>query len=103
MPDIHIQRAHALGLPEARKIAALWVAQAKEKFGMACTYESGDNADRACFSRPGVKGELKVSGNSFEIDATLGFLLGAFQSRIEQEIEKNLDTLLAAPAAGPNP
>jgi putative polyhydroxyalkanoate system protein len=100
LPDIHIHRAHALGLAEARKIAALWVAQASEKFGMACTYEAGEDADLARFSRPGVKGELKIGGSHFEIDATLGFLLGAFQAQIEQQIEKNLDALLATPASG---
>nr|MCU0942584.1 polyhydroxyalkanoic acid system family protein [Hydrogenophaga sp.] len=30
------------------------------------------------------------------LDAKLGFLLGAFKDRIESEIVKNLDTLLAA-------
>lgn len=97
MPDIHIERAHALGLAEARKVAAQWVSQAQDKFAMNCSYELGDSADLVCFSRPGIKGELKVSGSHFAIDATLGFLLGAFQAQIEQQIEKNLDTLLASP------
>ncbi|MBA4261594.1 MAG: polyhydroxyalkanoic acid synthase, partial [Comamonadaceae bacterium] len=37
----------------------------------------------------------------FELDARLGFLLGAFKDRIEDEIVKNLDGLLATqkPAA----
>jgi hypothetical protein len=37
-----------------------------------------------------------VCGQRFELDAKLGFLLGAFKERIEGEIVKNLDDLLAA-------
>ena len=42
-----------------------------------------------------MSGTLTVSPEKFEIDARLGFLLGAFKDRIESEILKNLDTLLA--------
>ncbi len=95
MPDIHIQRDHALGLPEARKLAFRWAELAHEKFDMACTYEEGKASDRLSFSRSGVNGELKVTGERFELDARLGFLLGVFKERIENEIVKNLDELLA--------
>jgi len=37
-----------------------------------------------------------VSAEKFELDARLGILLGAFKDRIEGEIVKNLDELLAA-------
>ena len=40
--------------------------------------------------------EVYYTGNRFELDAKLGFLLGAFKDRIESEIVKNLDELLAA-------
>lgn len=100
MPDIHIQREHALGLAEARKIAFKWAEMAEEKFDMECTYEEGKTEDRVTFTRSGVNGELKVTQDLFELDARLGFLLGAFKDRIEGEIVKNLDTLLARkPAA----
>lgn len=95
MPDIHIQRDHALGLPEARKLAFRWAELAQEKFDMACTYEEGKASDRLSFSRSGVNGELKVTGERFELDARLGFLLGVFKERIESEIVKTLDELLA--------
>lgn len=95
MPDIHIQRDHALGLPEARKLAFRWAELAQEKFDMACTYEEGKASDRLSFNRSGVNGELKVTGEKFELDARLGFLLGVFKERIESEIVKNLDELLA--------
>jgi len=36
-----------------------------------------------------------------DLEARLGFLLGAFSKRIEAEIEQNLDALLAASAKAP--
>lgn len=101
MADIHIERAHSLGLPAARKLAWRWAEQAENEFDMSCTYEEGDGCDEVQFTRSGINGTLKVSGEHFELDARLGFLLGAFKDRIESEIVKNLDVLLAAkkPAA----
>ncbi|MBC7377486.1 MAG: polyhydroxyalkanoic acid system family protein [Burkholderiaceae bacterium] len=96
MPDIQITRDHALGLPEARKIAFKWAEMAEEKFDMECTYEEGKTEDLVTFTRSGVNGELKVTRDKFELEARLGFLLGAFKDRIEGEIVKNLDSLLAA-------
>jgi putative polyhydroxyalkanoate system protein len=101
MAQIHIQRPHQLGLAGARKVAWQWAEQAEADFDMACTYEEGEDGDEVQFSRSGVSGTLKVSGDHFELDAQLGFLLGAFKDRIEGEIVKNLDALLASkkPAA----
>jgi len=62
---------------------------------MACSYEEGKTSDLVSFARSGVNGELKVTGDLFELDARLGFLLGVFKDRIETEIVKNLDQLLA--------
>jgi len=101
MADIHIERDHQLGMGGARKLAWRWAEQAENDFDMSCTYEEGDDGDEVQFSRSGVTGTLKVSAQKFELDARLGFLLGAFKDRIESEIVKNLDELLAAkkPAA----
>ena len=52
-------------------------------------------ADEVCFSRTGVHGNLAVTKDKFELNAKLGFLVGAFRARIESEIVKNLDELLA--------
>lgn len=95
MPDIHITRSHDLGLPEARKLAFKWAETAEEKLDMECTYEEGKTSDLVTFTRSGVNGELKVTKDAFVLDARLGFLLGAFKERIESEIVKNLDQLLA--------
>ena len=94
MADLHILRHHALGLRAARKIAFKWAEHAEEKFGMSCTYEEGKTMDEVCFTRSGVDGTLSVTKDRFELNAKLGFLVGAFKTRIESEIVKNLDDLI---------
>lgn len=98
MPDIHIEREHGLGLEAARALATQWAAQAEQKYDMTCRYtacDTGGTQDELSFSRSGVSGKLNVTGERFVLDAKLGFLLGTFKDRIEAEITKNLDSLLA--------
>lgn len=98
MAEIQIQRKHSLGLTQARKLAFRWAEQVEQEFDLVCTYEEGKTEDAVCFTRSGVNGTLKVTHEHFELDAKLGFLLGAFRDRIESEIVKNLDRLLAEQA-----
>jgi putative polyhydroxyalkanoate system protein len=95
VPEIRITRDHSLGLAQARKLAFRWAETAEDKLGMECTYEEGRAQDVLSFTRAGANGELKVTKDRFELEARLGFLLGAFRERIEGEIVKNLDLLLA--------
>ena len=101
MADINITRQHGMSLADARKAAFKWAEQAEEKFDMECTYEEGKTSDVCGFTRSGVSGTLTVDKDTFELYAKLGFLLGAFKDKIESEIVKNLDALIAgkAPAA----
>ena len=99
MADIHIHRPHRLGLAKARKVARDWAEQVAQKFSMDCSVLTGETSDTVQFSRSGVKGELIVAADHFDLQAKLGFLLGAFAKTIEGEIEKNLDALLGAAAA----
>ena len=101
MADINITRQHGMSFSEARESAFRWAEQAEEKFAMECTYEEGKTSDACSFTRSGVTGTLTVDKETFELTAKLGFLLGAFKERIESEIVKNLDALIAgkAPAA----
>ena len=99
MSTIHIHREHKLGMAKARKIAWAWAEQVEEHFGMACTVYEGEDSDTIEFTRSGVKGELIVSKDAFELQAKLGLLLGALRGRIEREIEGELDKLLAGGAA----
>jgi putative polyhydroxyalkanoate system protein len=95
LPHIHITRPHALGLAEARKLAFKWAETAAQHLDMECTYEEGLTSDRVSFKRTGAHGELKVTKDQFVLDARLGLLIGAFRHRIETEIVRNLDLLLA--------
>jgi len=101
VPDIRIHRDHKLGLAEARKIAWQWAEEVETRFDMACTVIEGEYSDTVEFKRSGVNGTLTVAADHFDLDAKLGFLLGAFSGTIEREILKNLDTLLAKSAAAP--
>jgi putative polyhydroxyalkanoate system protein len=94
MPDIRIHRAHRLGLARAREVAWQWAEDVEKKFDMECTVIEGQTTDTVEFTRPGVRGQLTVAGNHFDLHAALGFLLGAFSRTIEAEIERNLDDLL---------
>ena len=95
MPDIRIHREHSLGLAKARKVAWQWAEQAEAKFSMECTVIEGKTSDTVEFTRSGVSGKLIVAADHFDLDAKLGFLLGAFSKTIESEIGKTLDELLA--------
>ena len=98
MADIHIHRKHALGLAKARDIAFNWAEDVEQKLDMACTIEQRKHEDCVTFKRPGVNGTLMVTKDSFELHAKLGFLVGAFKDKIEAEISKNLDAMLAKSA-----
>lgn len=99
MADLHIVRDHTLGLAKARKLAFKWAEQVETDFDMQCSYSEGKLEDEVDFVRTGVKGRLLVTKDRFDLQAHLGFLLGAFKGSIEAEIVKNLDALLApAPA-----
>ena len=95
MADIRIVREHDLGLAQARKLAWRWAEVAEKKLEMECTYEEGKTHDVVRFQRPGASGELEVTKDRFQLHARLGLLLGVFRGRIESEIVKNLDEMLA--------
>jgi putative polyhydroxyalkanoate system protein len=98
MPDIKVRREHALGLAKARKVALKWAEDVERDFDMECTILEGDFSDTVEFTRTGVTGTLIVAPDHFDLNAKLGFLLGAFSRTIEGEICKNLDALLAKSA-----
>lgn len=103
MAEIRIRREHSLGLPKARKVAWAWAEDVEKRFDMACTVVEGDYSDTVEFTRSGVTGTLIVAADHFDLNARLGFLLGAFSKTIENEIMKNLDALLGAAGADAKP
>jgi putative polyhydroxyalkanoate system protein len=96
LADIHIHREHTLGLDTAREIAMKWAEDVEKDFDMSCTITEGDFSDTVEFKRSGVQGQLIVAADHFELNAKLGFLLGAFAKTIEREIQANLEKQLAA-------
>lgn len=96
MADIKIHREHQLGLAKARKVAWAWAEEVEQRFEMECTVIEGQTSDTVEFTRSGVKGRLIVAADHFDLEAKLGFLLGAFSKTIEREIEGELDKLMAA-------
>lgn len=96
MADIKIHREHQLGLAKARKVAWAWAEEVEQRFEMECTVLEGQTSDTVEFTRSGVKGRLIVAADHFDLEAKLGFLLGAFSKTIEREIEGELDKLMAA-------
>jgi putative polyhydroxyalkanoate system protein len=103
MPTLHITRQHTLSIDKARAIAQQWALDAERDFGMETSLVMGTDdyqtAERWNFKRTGVNGSLVTNAQSFELELHLGFLLGAFQDKIKQQIEQNLDQLLG-PAKG---
>ena len=99
MPELKIERQHALGLAGARAVAERWREQAEQEWGMACESEPGETQDLLRFARSGVSGELAVSATRFDLQLKLGFLLGAYSARIEEKIKANLDELLGPESA----
>lgn len=95
MSEIHIRREHTLGLAKARKVALKWAEHVEKKFDMECTILEGESSDTVEFTRSGVKGEMIVTADHFELQAKLGFLLGAFAGQIESEVSRQLDEALA--------
>ena len=98
MADINIHRDHQLGLDKARKVAWKWAEEVEAKMQMECTVIEGKTSDTVEFTRSGVSGRLIVAADHFDLQAKLGFLLGAFSGTIETEITKNLDAMLAEQA-----
>ena len=95
-----IHRAHTLGLPAAEALAARWLREAQDQYGIHSAPEPlPDGAapgQRHALQRSGVSGHLQVSAQHFELVLRLGFLLNAHRERIRAHIERNLDEVLAA-------
>ena len=95
MSEIRIRREHELGLKTAREVAADWAEQCRTEFDMQCELLRGETSDTVEFRRSGVHGRLVVAADHFDLEARLGFLLGAFSKRIEAAIRDNLEQQLA--------
>ena len=100
MSHIHIERAHSLGLPRARRLARRWTEKAVAEHGLHCRFDQGASADRVHFSRSGVTGTLDVTGDRFCIDVRLGMLMSVFAGTIETKLRQKLERQIETAQAG---
>ncbi|MFN4329994.1 MAG: polyhydroxyalkanoic acid system family protein [Limnobacter sp.] len=91
MSDIHAHRTHSLSLDDAKKLAQELIQKLEKEFQL----ESQWRGNTLSFSRSGVKGSLDVTDKDLTLDISLGFMLKAFKSKIQGEIDKNLDKLFS--------
>jgi len=91
MATIHITRAHNQGLDHARTYATEIVEDLSEKFGIKYQWDG----DTVRFKGAGAKGFMAIEDASLELKIDLNFVLSAFKSRIEQELEAHLKTFCA--------
>lgn len=102
MPDIHIERRHALGLPLARQIARRWIGRLESDFRLQCRYEEGSPNDQVAVQGLGVAGWVVVNARFLQVQLDLRFPLVALRSMIEQRIARELDEELDGHAAPPD-
>ena len=94
MGRLHIVREHQLAWAAACDIASTWRRAGEERWGLQCEHQVLEGHEIVGFRGPGVSGQFWVYPDRFEIEATLGFLLSAYQGRIASEIERQLDEAL---------
>jgi putative polyhydroxyalkanoate system protein len=94
LPDIDLQRAHDLGIEGARAAAERIAAELARRFELRREW----NGDVLLFERPGVTGSLAITARDVHLTVTLGMLLKAMRSSIEQAAAAQLDALLARAA-----
>ncbi|MEO6968536.1 MAG: polyhydroxyalkanoic acid system family protein [Rhodanobacteraceae bacterium] len=87
MPSIDIQREHALGLERAREVVDHIAGALSRKFGIDGAWQG----DSLRIKRAGADGRIDIAADSVRVRVQLGLVLGAFKSRIEDEIGHQLD------------
>ncbi|GGC62617.1 polyhydroxyalkanoic acid system family protein [Marinobacter halophilus] len=90
MSVIDIHRAHSMDKVHAREAAETLAKDLSEQFDVNYQWEG----DLLKFKRSGVKGQLDIAENDLHIRLELGLMLRPFKSRIEQEIQSQLDQII---------
>jgi len=92
MSVIDIHRAHSLDKAHAREAAETLAKDLSKQFDVNYQWEG----DLLKFKRSGVKGQLDIAEDDLHIHLELGLMLRPFKSRIEQEIQSQLDQIIKA-------
>ncbi|WP_165856156.1 polyhydroxyalkanoic acid system family protein [Marinobacter sp. JSM 1782161] len=91
MSSIDINRRHSLDHDHAREAAEKLAQELSQQFDVNYSWEG----DTLQFKRSGVKGHLNVTPDELQVHLELGMMLRPFKSRFEQEINGQLDKLIA--------
>ena len=87
MSRINIRRRHRLGHAELRSRVSHLAERLSEKYSADCSWDG----DVVHIDHSNVTGTVTVNKDEIIIDAKLGFFLGMFSQRVEEEIAKILD------------
>jgi putative polyhydroxyalkanoate system protein len=90
MSHIVINRNHALSLDQARTAAEALADQLAERYEISHHWQE----DSLHFERSGVSGQIDLEPGLIRVSVRLGFLLVSLKSRLEQEIDRQLDEML---------
>ncbi len=86
MSRIDIRARHQLKRKDAQAAADDLSRDLAEKFGI----DWGWDGDTIHFERPGVQGQIDVTGDEIHVQAHLGFMLALLRGPIEDEITRYL-------------
>lgn len=89
MSSIDINRRHSLDHDHAREAAETLAKDLSKQFDVDYNWDG----DVMRFKRSGVKGHLNVLPEELQVHLELGLMLRPFRSRIESEIQSQLDNL----------
>lgn len=94
MADIRITQAHKLPHKKAKAAAQKVADQMAKEYEMASQWDG----DVLHFKRTGVSGKLTVSEQEAHLEISLGFLLKAFASTIEEKVSVKMKKVFGAKA-----
>lgn len=92
MSHIVIHRDHTLTLDQARVAAEALAGQLAERYDINHHWQE----DSLHFERSGVSGQIDLEPGLIRVSVRLGFLLVSLKSRLEQEINRQLDEMLGS-------
>lgn len=92
MATISLKKAHSRPEPEVRALVEELAASLKQRYDVNAVWVD-DHTVKISHNR--MSGKLSMLPNQVCIEVKLGFLAGAFKSKIESELRKSLDEKLA--------
>ena len=92
MPKLNIERSHQLGADEARKRLDALATKLSEKYGLKSTWTTPTSAE---VKGTGATGKISCSADKVTIFIDLSFALTPLKGKIEEKVNKELDSALA--------